>query len=312
MMDFVLRRLGMSLLVLFGSLVLVFFIVQVLPGDIAQMLLGETISTEKADELRAHLGLDRPLAEQFWSYLKQVLQGDLGRSYVNQESVLHKLLTNLPATIELTLFASAIAITLGILLGVTAAICRDSWIDSIIRFISLFGICTPNFWIGLLLILIFSVHLNWFPSIGNGGLRHLILPSVGLGITGAGMLARLVRNSMLEVVHKPFVRTLRAKGIGEGRIIFRHMLRNAIIPAVTMAGMMIGEMLAGSVVTETVFARQGIGKVIVDAIGAKDMPMIQGAVLLTAVFYVSISLLVDIAYMMIDPRIRRMMRAAGR
>jgi len=312
MMDFVLRRLGMSLLVLFGSLVLVFFIVQVLPGDIAQMLLGETISTEKTDELRAHLGLDRPLAEQFWSYLKQVLQGDLGRSYVNQESVLHKLLTNLPATIELTLFASAIAITLGILLGVTAAICRDSWIDSIIRFISLFGICTPNFWIGLLLILIFSVHLNWFPSIGNGGLRHLILPSVGLGITGAGMLARLVRNSMLEVVHKPFVRTLRAKGIGEGRIIFRHMLRNAIIPAVTMAGMMIGEMLAGSVVTETVFARQGIGKVIVDAIGAKDMPMIQGAVLLTAVFYVSISLLVDIAYMMIDPRIRRMMRAAGR
>jgi peptide/nickel transport system permease protein len=285
--------------------------VQVLPGDIAQMLLGETISTEKADELRSHLGLDRSLGEQFWSYLKQVLQGDLGRSYVNQESVLKKLLSNLPATIELTLLASAIAITLGILLGVTAAVYRDSWIDSLIRFISLFGICTPNFWIGLLLILIFSVHLNWFPSIGNGGLKHLILPSIGLGITGAGMLARLVRNSMLEVVHKPFVRTLRAKGIGEGRIIFRHMLRNALIPAVTMAGMMIGEMLAGSVVTETVFARQGIGKVIVDAISAKDMPMIQGAVLLTAAFYVTISLLVDIAYMVIDPRIRRMLRTSG-
>lgn len=311
MLDFMLRRLGISVLVVLGSITLVFFIVYVLPGDIAEMLLGETISTEKADELRAAMGLDRSLGQQYVDYMRSVIQGDLGQSYVNQESVLRKLLTHLPATIELTLLSSLIAVAAGILLGVVAAVKHDRWPDSIIRVISLFGVCTPNFWIGLLLILVFSVHLNWFPSIGNGGLNHLILPSIGLGISGAGMLARLVRSSMLEVLHQPFVRTLRAKGIREITIISKHMLRNAVIPAVTMAGMIIGEMMAGSVVTETVFSRQGIGKVVVDAINAKDTPVIQGAVLVIALFYVLINLLVDISYMYIDPRIRRMLRSSG-
>lgn len=312
MVDFILRRLGVSVLVVLGSMTIVFIIVNVLPGDIAQMLLGETISAEKADELRNAMGLDRSIGAQYWDYIRNVLQGDLGHSYVNQESVLQKLIINLPATIELTLLSSLIAIVIGILLGVAAALYQDSWIDSIIRVISLLGVCTPNFWIGLLLIFVFSVHLNWFPSIGNGGIAHLILPSFGLGISGAGMLARLVRNSMLEVQHMPFVRTLRAKGIGKWTIIYKHMLRNAIIPAVTMAGMIIGEMLAGSVVTETVFSRQGIGKVIVDAINAKDIPMIQGAVLMTAVFTVLINLLADISYMYIDPRVRKMLRPSNK
>jgi len=312
MLDFMIRRLGISVLVVLGSMTIVFVIVNVLPGDIAEMLLGETIAAEKADELRASMGLDRSLGAQYGDYLRQVLQGDLGNSYVNQEPVLKKLLVNLPATVELTLLSSLIAVTVGVLLGVLAAVYRDSWVDSIIRVISLFGVCTPTFWIGLLLILVFSVHLNWFPSIGNGGLKHLILPSIGLGISGAGMLARLVRNSMLEVLHKPFIRTLRAKGIRERTIIYKHMLRNAVIPAVTMAGMVIGEMLAGSVVTETVFSRQGIGKVIVDAINAKDIPMIQGAVLLTAVFYVLVNLLADVSYMYIDPRIRRMLKPSAK
>ncbi|PWW02786.1 peptide/nickel transport system permease protein [Paenibacillus cellulosilyticus] len=308
MFEYLLKRLSVSLLVVLGSMTIVFIIVNVLPGDIAQMLLGDTISTEKANELSSNLGLDRPLAVQYWDYITDVLQGNLGSSYVNQSSVQHTLLINLPSTIELTLTSSLIAVIVGILMGIAAAVYRDSWIDSVIRIISLFGVCTPTFWIGLLLIFVFSVHLHWFPAIGSGGLSHLVLPSVGLGLSGAGMLARLVRNSMLEVLHKPFVRTLRAKGIRESTIIFKHMLRNAVIPAVTMAGMIIGEMLAGSVVTETVFSRQGIGKIIVDAINAKDIPMIQGAVLLTSVFYILINLLADISYMYIDPRIRKMLR----
>lgn len=311
MFEYLLKRLGVSLLVVLGSMTIVFIIVNVLPGDIAQMLLGDTISTEKASELSNRLGLDRPLGVQYWDYITDVLRGNLGSSYVNQGSVQHTLLINLPSTIELTLMSSLIAVIIGILMGIAAAVYRDSWIDSVIRIISLFGVCTPTFWIGLLLIFVFSVHLHWFPAIGSGGLSHLILPSVGLGLSGAGMLARLVRNSMLEVLHKPFVRTLRAKGIRESKIIFKHMLRNAVIPAVTMAGMIIGEMLAGSVVTETVFSRQGIGKIIVDAINAKDIPMIQGAVLLTSVFYILINLLADISYMYIDPRIRKMLRPSA-
>lgn len=310
MVDFILRRLGISILVLIGAISLVFFIVQILPGDIATMLLGDTISSEKADELRTTMGLDRSLPQQYVDYLINLSQGDLGNSYVNKESVLKKLLINLPATLELTLLSTLIAIILGVVMGVCAAIYRDRWVDGLIRVISLFGVCTPNFWLGLILILVFSVHLNWLPSIGNGGIKHLILPSIGLGISGAGMLARLVRNSMLEVLNKPFIRTLRAKGIKEYTIIFKHVLRNAIIPAITMSGMMIGEMLAGSVVTETVFSRQGIGKVIVDSINAKDIPMIQGAVLLTAIFYIVVNLIVDISYMYVDPRIRNMIKAS--
>lgn len=306
MADFIIRRIAVSLIVILGSITLVFYIVNVLPGDIATMLVGDNVPTETVDQLRTELGLDRSITEQYLDYIANVAGGDLGVSYVNGEPVLNRLLSNLPPTIALTLASTLIAVVLGVIMGVLAAVHRHSWIDSIIRVISLFGVCTPNFWVGILLILIFSVHLNILPSIGNGSLRHLILPFIGLGISGAGVIARLIRNSMLEVIQESFVRTLRAKGISETLVTYKHVLRNALLPAVTMLGMIFGEMLAGSVVTETVFSRQGLGRVIVDAINQKDIPVIQGAVLITAVFYIAVNLLVDASYSLIDPRIRKL------
>lgn len=305
MIDFILKRVSSSLIVIFGSLTLVFFIINVLPGDVATMIAGENVPTEVVDKLRGELGLDRPVWEQFLSYLGDVLSGNMGVSYATGEPVLNRLLEQMPSTLSLTLASTTVAIILGVLLGVLAAVYRDSWVDNIIRVMSLVGVSTPTFWIGILLILIFSVHLNLLPAIGNGSFLQLILPSIGLGITGAGTLARLVRNSMLDVMNESFVRTLRSKGFLENRIMYKHVLRNALIPTVTMVGMIFGEMLAGSVVTETVFSRQGLGRVIVDAINAKDIPVIQGAILLTSTFYVTVNLLVDFSYSVIDPRTRK-------
>jgi ABC-type dipeptide/oligopeptide/nickel transport system permease component len=305
LIDFILKRIASSLIVILGSLTFVFFIINVLPGDVASMIAGENVPTEVVDELRIELGLDRPVWEQYLSYLGEVLSGNLGVSFATSEPVLSRLLEQLPATLSLTLASTTIAIILGVLLGVLAAVYRDSWVDNIIRVISLIGVSTPTFWIGILLILIFSVYLNLLPAIGNGSFQQLILPSIGLGMIGAGTLARLVRNSMLDVINESFVRTLRSKGVSENRIMYKHVLRNALIPTITLVGVIFGEMLAGSVVTETVFSRQGLGRVIVDAINTKDIPVIQGAILLTSTFYVTVNLLVDISYSVIDPRTRK-------
>lgn len=301
----IIRKAGASILVILGSITLVFYIVQVLPGDVATMLAGDHVPTEVVDQLRAELGLDRPVAVQYVSYILELARGNLGTSYVNGESVARKLFSNLSPTLALTLSSTLVAVALGLTMGVLSAVYRYKWVDSLIRVISLVGVCTPNFWIGILLIFIFSVQFNLLPAIGNGSWRHLILPSIGLGVSGAGVLARLIRNSMLEVIQEPFIRTLRAKGIAESIVTFKHILRNALLPAVTMLGLIFGEMLAGSVVTETVFSRQGLGRVILDAIHQKDLPVIQGAVMLTACFYVAVHLVIDASYTMIDPRIRK-------
>lgn len=305
MIDFILKRVSSSLLVILGSLTLAFFIINVLPGDVATIIAGENVPTEVVDQLRIELGLERPVREQYIAYLGDVIRGDLGVSFTTREPVISRLMEQLPATLSLTLASTIIAIVLGVLLGVLGAVYRDGWVDHVIRVISLFGVSTPNFWIGIILILIFSVHLNLFPAIGSGSINQLVLPSIGLGITGAGVLARLIRNNMLEVIQESFVRTLRSKGFSEKRIMYKHVLKNALIPAITMVGMLFGEMLAGSVVTETVFSRQGLGRVIVDAVTMKDIPVIQGVILLTSIFYVTVNLLVDISYSVIDPRTRK-------
>lgn len=292
-------------IVILGSVTIVFFILNILPGDVARIIAGDTVPTEVVDELREELGMNRSVSEQYFSYLGHLFQGDLGVSYASSEPVLNKILAALPATFSLTLMSTLIAIFLGVILGVVAAIFKNSMIDQFIRVVSLFGVSTPNFWIGILLILIFSVNLNWFPAIGNGSFNQLILPSIGLGITGAGVLARMIRNNMLEIIDEGFVRTLRSKGFSQKRIMFKHVLRNALIPAITMVGLIFGEMLAGSVVTETVFAREGLGRVILSAVNSKDIPVIQGVVLLTSTFYVLINLIVDFSYTKIDPRTER-------
>jgi peptide/nickel transport system permease protein len=299
-------RLFTSLLVILGSLVLVFVIVYLLPGDpVMSMVDPSTVTPEVIASLRAQLGVDRPLYEQFGSYVGKALQGDFGKSIVNDEPVLPKIIAHLPATLALTAASCFIAAVVGIWLGVLSAIHRDRWIDITARIVGLFGISMPTFWSGILLILIFSITLDWFPAMGSEGWKTLVLPAVGLGIVGAGFVVRLVRNSMLEVINEPFIVTLRAKGVSEKLVMYRHALRNALIPALTMIGVLSGELLAGTVVIETVFSRQGIGRVISDALMSKDLPVVQGVVFFSAIMYVVINLIVDLSYRIIDPRVRR-------
>ncbi|OXM86219.1 ABC transporter permease [Paenibacillus rigui] len=300
------ERLIASLLVVVGSLVLVFCIIYLLPGDpVLSMLDPASATPEMIANLRHQLGLDQPFYVQFGKYFAGVLQGDFGKSLINSDPVLPKILTHVPATLALTLASTVISVVVGVLLGVLSAIHRNRWIDIAARLVGLFGISMPTFWSGILLILIFSIQLNWFPAMGSEGVATLILPALTLGIVGAGFIVRMVRNSMLEVIHEPFIVTLRAKGLSEKAVMYRHALRNALIPAVTIIGIHIGDLMAGTVVVETVFSRQGVGRIIADAIMAKDLPVVQGVVFFSAVVYVAVNLLVDISYTFIDPRVRR-------
>ncbi|BBI31129.1 ABC transporter permease [Cohnella abietis] len=306
MTAFIIRRLFVSLLVILGSLTLVFFILHILPGDPATIMASTNTATpEMLENLKQQFGLDQPIPLQYWNYMTELLRGDLGHSLTNGEPVGRKLLAQFPSTLVLTLLSIVAVVISGILLGIIAAIFENRWPDYVIRALSITGISMPTFWSAILLILVFSVELNWFPAIGNGGIEHLVLPVCALSLVGSGFLARMVRNSVLEVLHEPFVLTLRAKGLPEKMVIGKHVLRNALIPAVTMVGLLTGELLAGAVVIETIFARQGIGRVIVDAIMTKDLPVIRGSILLTSIIYVVVNLLVDISYSIIDPRIRQ-------
>ncbi|QHT63126.1 ABC transporter permease [Paenibacillus lycopersici] len=300
-------RLLSSVGVVAGSCILVFCILYVLPGDVVMNMIDpSSMSPEAIANLRHQLGVDQPFYEQLLHYFSALLRGDFGHSLVNSEPVLPKILAHFPATLELTAAASSVSILVGVALGVLAAIHRNKPIDIAARIIGLFGISMPTFWSGILMILVFSVSLGWLPAMGSDGWKTLVLPALTLGLLGAGFIVRMVRNSMLEVLGEPFITTLRAKGLPERAVMYRHALRNALIPAVTMMGILIGEMLAGTVVIETVFSRQGIGRIISDAIMSKDLPVVQGVILFTAIVYVVINALVDISYSYIDPRVRRL------
>lgn len=302
----VLGRIVNAALSIVGSLVLVFFIIYMMPGDPVLSMVDPTTATPEAIEnMRTELGLDQPFYVQFADYFTNMLQGDFGQSLITSEPVLDKILMHLPATLALTLASIIFSIVIGVTFGVLSAIYRNRWLDSVVRIIGLFGISMPTFWSGILLLLIFSVQLNWLPIMGSDGLATLILPSLALGFVGAGFIIRMVRSSMVEVLDEQFILTLRAKGLSERLVMYRHALRNALIPAITVIGLHIGELLAGTVVIETVFSRQGIGRIIADAIMTKDMPVIQGVIFFSAIVYVVVNLLVDLSYSVIDPRIRR-------
>lgn len=295
-----------SLIVIVGSLVLVFSILYVLPGDPTDNMVDPSMATpEVIANLRHELGVDQPFHIQFLRYFGGILQGDFGTSLINSDPVLPKIVESFPATLALTAASSLVSVIVGILLGVLSAIHRNKAIDIIARIVGLFGISMPTFWSGILLILIFSITLGWFPAMGSDGWKTLVLPALALGTVGAGFIVRMVRNSMLDVINEQFIVTLRSKGLAERAVMYRHALRNALIPAVTMIGMLVGEMLAGTVVIETVFSRQGIGRIIADAIMAKDLPVVQGVILFSAIIYVIVNLIVDISYAWIDPRVRR-------
>ncbi|MDQ0901212.1 ABC transporter permease [Paenibacillus sp. V4I7] len=300
------ERLVVSLLVILGSLILVFCILYVLPGDpVLSMIDPSSMTPEAIANLRHQLGLNEPFYVQFGHYFVSILHGDFGKSLLNSEPVLPKISKHLPATLALTFASTLISTIIGVGLGVLSAIHRNRWIDVLARIVGLFGISMPTFWSGILLILIFSVSLGWFPAMGSKGFITLVLPSLALGFVGAGFIVRMVRNSMLEVINEHFIVTLRAKGLPERLVMYRHALRNALIPAVTIIGIHIGDLMAGTVVIETVFSRQGIGRILADAIMSKDLPVVQGVVFFSAIIYVFVNLLVDISYVFIDPRVRR-------
>lgn len=285
--------------------ILVFLMLHMIPGDPAQVYVGEREATEeRLNEIRELMGLNRPLPVQYLDYMFKAIQGDLGRSLNNNRPVLDEILTRLPSTLELTLAALLIASVLGIGLGLLAAIKHNTLVDSASMFVALLGISMPVYWSSLLLIILLSVTLRWLPPIGQGSFDRLIMPALALGFLSSGALARLVRSSMLDVLGQEYINTARAKGLPGRTIILRHALRNTLIPVVTILGMMFGQLLGGAVITETIFARLGIGRLYVEAILNKDFTMVQGTTLFIAIAYVFINILIDVIYIYIDPRIR--------
>lgn len=310
MTQYILRRLLLLPLVLLGVSVLVFLVLHLVPGNLAQVIAGPDAPPETVRQIEAELGLDKPLPEQYAIYMSRVLQGDLGRSLRSRRQVLADVLDALPNTIELTLVAALITPVVAIPLGVVAAARRRTPVDTSLMMVSMLGITLPPFALALGLMWLFAYQLRWFPISGDAGplwtldgLRSVFLPALTLAIGSVATLARLTRSAMLEVLGQDFVRTARAKGLREGSVLLRHGLANALLPVVTVVGLQVALLLSGAFVTETVFAWPGVGRLAVFAIQSRDFPVVQGAVLVIAVLFVLMNLLVDVLYAYIDPRI---------
>lgn len=305
MYAFIARRLLATIPVLLGVSLAVFLMLQLVPGDPAALMLSEFQTTpDQIARLRAQLHLNDPLPVQFGRFVWNASHGDLGYSVRSKRPVAAEIRDNLPSTLQLAIAGLLIAALMGTVLGVLAAVRQHTWVDAGSMVLALAGVSMPSFWLGFLIIFVFSLRINLFPATGGGDLRHLVMPAVTLGLGAAAIIARLTRSSMLEVLKQEYMTTARAKGLRDRRVILAHGLRNALIPVVTVFGLQFGQLLAGTVVIETVFGRPGIGRLIVDAILAKDFPMIQGIVLFIAISYVIVNLIVDIVYGFLDPRIR--------
>lgn len=298
------RRLALTIPVLLGVATLVFSLIHLIPGDPAQAMLGETASPQDVAELRGRLGLDRPLVEQYGAFLRGLSQGDLGTSLRTSEPVAAMIADRMPATAELALAAMLFAIVFSIPLGMAAAVWKGTGIDHAAMTFALLGISLPNFWLGPLLAIVFSVELGWLPVSGRGTLAHLVLPAISLGAGLAAILARMTRATLLEELREPYVHAARARGASKARAVIGHAFRNSLIPVVTLIGLQFGAVLTGAVITETVFSWPGIGRLLVQSIGFRDYPMVQGCILLIAVTYVGVNLLTDLLYGVLDPRIR--------
>jgi len=299
-------RLLRSIPVIFGVLTLVFLMIHLLPGDPAEEIAsrGPGMSPEAIQRIRVELGLDQPLHRQYLTFLGRIGRADLGRSIFSNQPVSTMIRGQIGSTLQLTVAGIFTAILIGVPLGIIAAVRHNSWVDTVSMSVALLGVSMPSFWLGLLLIFLFAVKLNWVPVVGGSGLRGLALPALTLGFGASAIIARLVRSSMLEVLRQEYMTTARAKGLRGRVVILRHGLKNALIPVVTIIGLQFGALLGGAVVIETVFARRGLGRMAIDAILAKDFPVIQGVVLFAALVYVSVNLAVDLLYSVLDPRIR--------
>lgn len=305
MAQYLARRLIQLVPVIILVSAIVFLIMYLLPGDPAQLaLMGQSaISKEQIIKLREQMGLNDPIYVRYGRFLAGALRGDLGVSVRFRQPVAKVVFEQFPSTLRLALVSMVLTIVLGFMIGTAAAVWRHTWVDNLVMFLSLFGVSTPIFWSGLMAIFLFSFRLGWLPPTGTGGWKGMILPAFTLGFGGAGTLARLTRSGIIEVMSHDYVRTARAKGLGELAVLTRHVLKNALIPIVTILGLRFGGMLSGAVVTETVFSRPGIGRLTVSAILWQDFTLAQGAILFTAIFYLLANVLVDVSYAWLDPRI---------
>jgi len=301
---FLARRLALTILVLVGVATLVFSLIHLIPGDPAQAMLGEAASQQDVEDLRARLGLDRPLVEQYGRFLRGVAHGDLGTSFRTGLPVTTQIIERMPATLELAAAAMFVAILVAIPLGIAAAVRRGTAVDHSAMVLALSGVSIPNFWLGPLLAIIFAVELGWLPVSGRGTWAHLVLPAVSLGAALAAILARMMRATLLEELREQYVLAARARGASRMRAVLRHAFRNSLIPVVTIIGLQFGAVLTGAVITETVFAWPGIGRLLIQSIGFRDYPMVQGCILLIAITYVAVNLATDLVYGVLDPRIR--------
>ncbi len=304
MTRYIIRRVLYTIPVMLVVSFVVFGILHIAPGDPARLLAGEDARPEDVAIVRANYGLDQPLYIQYGVWLGNVLRGDFGRSIVTRRPVLDEVKARLPSTIELAFASLLIAIVAGMVAGVISATRQYSLLDHATMVLALLGISMPVFWLGIMLIFFFAVDLRWFPTGGTGTFQQLVLPSVTLGAASMAIIARMTRSSMLEVIRQDYIRTARAKGLAEQIVMLRHALKNALIPVVTVIGLQFGYLLAGAVLTETVFSRPGLGRLLVTSITSRDFPVVQGTLMMLSISFVLINLLVDVLYGYLDPRIR--------
>jgi peptide/nickel transport system permease protein len=298
------QRLLYALPVILVVATAVFFLIHLVPGDPVEQMLGERAQPGDLQELRRSLGLDRPVGEQYVNYLKDVARGDWGTSYRFNAPVSTLILSRYPATLQLTVAALFLALLLAIPSGIQSAVHRGRWVDQTLGFASLLGLSFPNFALGPVAILIFAISLDWLPVSGYGGPAHLVLPSLTMGAALAAILTRMVRTAMLEELGQDYIRTARAKGLAERSVLYRHALRNGLISVITVVGLQFGALLAGAMVTETIFSWPGLGRLTLQAINSRDYPLVQGCFLAISITYIVVNLLTDLVYTLVDPRIR--------
>ncbi|MEC8436041.1 MAG: nickel ABC transporter permease [SAR324 cluster bacterium] len=302
--NFLLRRLLLLIPVLWGVATLVFLLLHFIPGDPVDLMLGDSALGTDRETLRDQLGLNDPLIVQYLRYFGDLLQGDWGTSLFSKKPVFEEIMERVPATMELMLGAMVVTILVAMPLGLIAAVNKGTWIDQGAMIFSLLGVSIPNFWLGPMLILLFSIHFDLLPVNERGGLEHLILPALTLGTSLASILARITRSSVVETLQAEYIRTARSKGISELRILFRHALRNALVPIVTVIGLQVGVLLSGAIITEAIFDWPGLGNLLISAINSRNYPLVQGCVLFIAGSYVMVNLVIDLLYAYLDPRIR--------
>lgn len=308
MYRYILRRLLMLIPVIIGVTFIVYTIMFFTPGDPALIMLGETAPQEQVEKWREDMGLNDPFIVQYLRFLKNGVRGDFGRSYSTKKPVFDEVFSRFPATLKLTITGLIVAVAIGIPVGIISATKQYSAVDSISMVLALLGVSMPNFWLGLMLILLFSVKMGLLPSGGDMGFKSLILPAITLGTGVAAIITRMTRSSMLEVIRQDYIRTARAKGVMEKKVINKHALKNALIPVVTVIGLQFGYLLGGAVLTETVFSWPGVGRLMVEAIKQKDTPMVLASVIFMSVVFSIVNLLVDILYAFLDPRIKSQYR----